>query len=196
MEKITKNAAKNHKCTQLLNHTAVCNAQRGPCNLMNVHVFWQNVKRDQQILDETGNNTLLYLSFTLVSLFSPSSLWTWYSATYSCLSIIFGIGRISVPNSCSILCSENLTKSATAAGAFNQIITTFLRGWINIFWHWLIIFMSMLTLEIKYPVIFTLQEPLQLQRWKKLDYCQFLTLFLLNNFSSIHRPHSIQVNLC
>lgn len=45
----------------------------------------------------------------------PPSVWpasvsscVWNSATYSCLSITFGMGLISVASSCSILWSENL----------------------------------------------------------------------------------------
>jgi len=102
-------------------------------NLMNVDAFRQNVKkRDQQLSDDIVNN-VLYVSFLLVSSFSPSSLWTWYSATYSCLSIVFGIGRISVPNSCSILCSENLTTVAAVRLIHNSFLRLVFRlGWVNI----------------------------------------------------------------
>lgn len=49
------------------------------------------------------------VSWLRVWLPSVVSSCAWYSATYSCLSITFGMGLISVASSCSILWSENLS---------------------------------------------------------------------------------------
>lgn len=62
---------------------------------------------NENVINRNDTRCDNHLSSGLESTGSATSV-CWYSATYSCLSIDFGMGRISVFNSCSILCSENL----------------------------------------------------------------------------------------